>query len=61
MKMLANPTQVSQPIVWNLRTDAVAATKKVARNPHQTLQAACVDSALMPIETPRIPDPVQRT
>jgi hypothetical protein len=39
-KIEINPTQVNQPIWWNLRTEAQATTKMVARKDHQTVQAA---------------------
>jgi len=60
MKMERKPAQVSQPIFWNLRMEAQAVTTTVARNDHQTVQAACSESALRPMETPRIPEPLQR-
>lgn len=60
MKIEKNPAHVSQPMEWNLRTLAQAATTMVARNDHHTVQAACVERALRPVETPRMPDPVQR-
>jgi hypothetical protein len=60
VKMDTKPAQVRMPMLWNFRTDAVAATTTVAIKDHQTVHAACVDKALRPIDTPRIPDPAQR-
>jgi len=60
-KMETKPAHVSQPIEWNFRILAQKATTTVAINDHQTVQAACVDRAFRPVETPKIPDPVQRT
>ena len=60
-KMLVKPAHVSQPIWWNFRTDAVAVITIVPMNDHQTVHAACVESALRPTDTPRIPEPAQRT
>lgn len=60
LKMDTNPTQVGQPRVWNLRMLATLAAIMVAKNDHQTLHAACIERALIAIETPRIPPPVQR-
>lgn len=60
MKIDENPAHVSQPMEWNFRTLAQMATTTVAMNDHQTVQAAWVERALRPVETPRIPEPVQR-
>jgi hypothetical protein len=61
VKMEANPIQVSQPIWWNLRTEAARATKTVATRVHQTVHAAWWERALIPMDTPTIPEPVRRT
>ena len=61
INMDRNPTQVSQPRVWNLRTLAAAVTTTVARNDHQTVQAAWSERAFRAIPTPRIPEPAART
>lgn len=61
IKIDENPAHVSHPIEWNLRTLAQPATTIVAIKDHQTVQVACVESALRPVETPRMPEPVQRT
>lgn len=61
VKMDMKPAQVSQPMLWNLRTDAQRATNTVATKLNHTVQAPCVDKALKAIETPKIPAPAQRT
>lgn len=60
LKMDTKPTQVGHPRVWNLRMLATLETTMVARNDHQTLHTAWFERALIAIETPRIPPPVQR-
>lgn len=61
MKMEAKPAQVSQATFSNLRTDAAAQMTQVARKAHQLVQAAWVERALRPVETPMMPEPEQRT
>ena len=60
-KMEMKPAQVSQPIWWNLRAEAQVTTRMVATKENQTVQAPWVERALRAMETPRIPEPVQRT
>jgi hypothetical protein len=61
MKMDTKPAQVSQPIWWSFRTEAQAITTMAATKENHTVHVACVERALRPIETPRIPEPAQRT
>jgi len=60
-KMDIKPAQVSHATLWNVRTLAAAMTTTVARKDHHTVQAAWVERALRPMDTPRMPEPVQRT
>jgi hypothetical protein len=60
-KIDAHPAQVAHPRLWKVRMLATEAVTTVARKDHQTVQAAWVDSVLMPMDTPRIPDPETST